>query len=61
MNTTMRNTIELMKKTSEAFEKAANDPKNYNTEFSYYLEQISHDIYKDAMKIEEMQYLLGGI
>lgn len=60
MSTTIQDTVQLMKRTSEQFEKAANDPRNYNTEFAYYLEQISHDIYKDAKRVEEFGYLFGG-
>jgi len=53
--------INNMELVSSAFEKAANDPKNYNTEFSYYLEQLSWDLYKDAQEIKGRMDLIGGI
>jgi len=45
---------------SEAFEKVANDPKYYNTDFSHYLEQFSYALYKDAREIKERRELIGG-
>lgn len=56
------NTIEAIKNLelmSCELEKAANKPENYNTEFSYYLEQMSWSLYKHANDLRELQDLLG--
>lgn len=57
------NTIELAVKNlevlSEALEKASMNPKHYNSDFSYYLEQISWSMYRDAQELKERSFLFG--
>lgn len=45
---------------SDAFEKAANDPKYYNTDFSYYLDQFSHQLYRDAQEMKDRAWVVRG-
>ena len=48
--------LEIM---SAALEKAANDPKNYNSPYAQYLEVMSWEMHKHAKELEEMNYLYG--
>jgi len=36
--------------------KEANNPKNYNSEFSHYLEVMSFEMHKYANELREMEY-----
>lgn len=47
--------LELM---SETLEKVANKPENYNTEWAYYLEQMSWSMHKHAADLREISELL---
>lgn len=49
MNT--KDAINNLKMMSEAFDKAANHPKHYNSQFSYYLEQMSWEMHKQAQTL----------
>ncbi len=51
--------IKNLESIGEALEKAANKPANYNTELSYYLEQMSWHMHKHANELRELEYLLG--
>jgi hypothetical protein len=42
-----------------ALEKAANCPKNYNTEFAQYLENMSWEMQKNANQLREISHLFG--
>lgn len=44
---------------STALEQVANKPENYNTDFAYYLEQMSHQMHKHANDLRELHSLLG--
>ena len=48
--------LELM---SEALEKAANDPKNYNSPFAQYLENMSWEMSKMSNDLKELEYIHG--
>lgn len=41
--------LELM---SQELEKSANDPKNYNSDFSMYLEQMSWEMFRTANELK---------
>ena len=43
---------------SQEFERLANNPKNYNSEFSYYLETISYEMYRYANELKSTQHTL---
>lgn len=49
--------INNLEKTSQALEKAANTPENYNTQFAFYLEQMSWEMHKHANELKEINYL----
>lgn len=51
------NNLEIM---SEALSKAANKPENYNTEWSYYLEQMSFEMHKMSNELKDLEYLFGS-
>ena len=51
--------IKNLESISEALEKAANKPENYNTEWSHYLEQMSWQMHKHANELRDLEYLLG--
>ena len=53
--------ISNLEKTSNVLEKVANDPKNYNTEFAYYLEQMSSEMTRQAKFLKECQFLFGEV
>lgn len=59
INETIDQAVKNLEMISAAFEKVANDPKYYNTDFAYYLEQFSFDLYKDAREIKERRALIG--
>lgn len=42
-----------------ALEKAANCPKNYNTEFAQYLENMSWEMQKNANELKEISRIFG--
>lgn len=42
-----------------ALEKAANCPKNYNTEFAQYLENMSWEMQKNANELRQMSNIFG--
>lgn len=46
---------------SAALDKVANKPENYNTDWAYYLEQMSWSLHKQANDLRDLEYLLGGI
>jgi len=48
--------LELM---SQALEKAANEPKNYNTDWAYYLEQMSWQMHKHANDLRDLESMFG--
>lgn len=48
------NNLELM---SEALERAANKPENYNTDWAYYLEQMSWSLHKHANDLRDIEYI----
>lgn len=50
------NNLELI---STALDKAASKPENYNTEWAYYLEQMSWALHKQANELKEMEYMFG--
>lgn len=50
------NNLELM---SEALEKAASKPENYNTEWAYYLEQMSWSLHRHANELRDIEYMFG--
>ncbi len=57
MNT--KEAIKNLELISCAFDKTANKPEIYNTEFAYYLEQMSWSLHKQANELRELEYLFG--
>ena len=51
--------IENLQMMSEALERAANSPKNYNTPFAQYLENMSWEMSKMSNDLREIDYLYG--
>lgn len=56
MNT--KEAITNLEQVSLALEKAANKPENYNTDWAYYLEQMSWQMQKQASELRTIEYLL---
>lgn len=54
-----REAIKNLELISCAFEKTAKKSQNYNSELSYYLEQISWSLHKHADDLRELEYLFG--
>lgn len=50
------NNLEIM---SQTLDKVANKPENYNTEWAYYLEQMSWQMHKHANDLRDLEYLFG--
>ncbi len=44
---------------SDALDKAANKPENYNTDWAFYLEKMSWSLHKHANDLRDLEYLLG--
>lgn len=51
-----REAISNLEMMSQALEKAANKPENYNTDWAYYLEQMSWQMHKHANDLKEISY-----
>ncbi len=51
--------IKNLELVSAALDKAANKPENYNTDWAYYLEQMSWSLHKQANDLRDLEYLLG--
>lgn len=49
------NNLDIM---SSVLEKVANKPENYNTEWAYYLEQMSWSLYKHANELRDLESLI---
>jgi hypothetical protein len=49
--------LELM---SKALEVASNSPQNYNSDWGFYLEQMSWQMHKQAKELKELSYLFDG-
>ena len=45
---------------SEALEKFANKPENYNTSYAQYLENMSFEMYKMSKDLGQIGYAFGG-
>ncbi len=60
-NATIAEVIENLEKSSIVLEKAANNPKNYNSEFSHYLDMVSFEMRKQASELRECEYQMGGL
>lgn len=56
---TARDAISNLERMSEVLDKVANKPENYNTEWAYYLEQMSFSLYKQANELRDLESLLG--
>ncbi len=50
------NNLELM---SAALSKSANKPENYNTDWAFYLEQMSFQMNKQASELRDIEYKYG--
>jgi len=59
-NTTIQLAIKNMEVLSEVLHKKAAEDKYYNTDYGYYLEQMSHSLYKDSSELRELEYMCGG-
>ena len=57
MNT--QEAINNLEKMSVALEKVANEPENYNTEWAFYLEQMSWSLHKHAIELRDLSYLFN--
>lgn len=53
-----RQTVNNLHKLSRTLSEAANKPENYNTDWAYYLEQISFDLAKQANELSGLMSLL---
>lgn len=42
-----------------ALERAANCPRNYNTPYAQYLENMSWEMHKNANQLKEIKHLFG--
>ena len=58
---TITDAIWSLKTMSEALEKAACEEVNYNTNYGYYLEQLSHEMYKMSNELKEISYMGIGL
>lgn len=56
MNT--KQAISNLEKMSVALSKAANKPRNYNSPFAIYLEQMSWEMHKNANELRDLEYLI---
>jgi uncharacterized protein YeaO (DUF488 family) len=59
MDKVIRDAITSIATTSEALEKYCNDPKNFNSYGSNYLEQLSWELHKQANELKEFEYRYG--
>ena len=50
--------IQNFEKISMVLDKCANKPQNYNTQWSYYLEQMSYSLNQQANDLRMLQELL---
>jgi hypothetical protein len=55
---TIQDAINNLDKMSSVLEKVANKPENYNTEWAYYLEQMSWSLYKHANELRDLESLI---
>lgn len=53
-----RQTVSNLHKMSHTLSEAANKPENYNTDWAYYLEQISYDLSRQANELSGLMSLL---
>ena len=51
--------IKNLETMSRALENHANDPENYNSSYSSYLEIMSWEMHKQASDLKEMSYIYG--
>ncbi len=58
-NKIIEEAIANMASTSEVLEKYCNDPKNYNSYGSQFLEQMSWELHRKANELKEFQYFYG--
>lgn len=54
----LQQTLSNLHKMSQTLSTAANKPENYNTQWAYYLEQISFDLAKQADDLDGLMSLL---
>lgn len=52
-------TINNLEKMGQTLGKAANKPENYNTDWAFYLEQISFSLHKQAEDLRELMHVFG--
>lgn len=55
---TIQDAINNLDKMSSVLEKVANKPENYNTEWAYYLEQMSWSLYRHANELRDLESLI---
>jgi hypothetical protein len=60
MNANMNEAIKNLQVVSEALEKAANKPENYNTDYARYLEIMSWEMHKQSNELKTLNRLYGG-
>ncbi len=48
--------IKNLETMSDALSKASSNPKFYNTDYGYYLEQMSYQLYRDAAELKEIEH-----
>lgn len=54
---TIQDAISNLDKMSQALDKVANKPENYNSDWAYYLEQMSWSLHKHANELRDLEYL----
>lgn len=60
MSSTIELTIQNMKLLSQVLEKKSIEDKFYNTDYGYYLEQMSFELHKHSAELQEIEYRYGG-
>lgn len=55
----MTEAIKNLETTTHVLDKFVNDPKNYNTVYSHYLEQMSWEMVRQANELKEIQNFYG--
>lgn len=53
-------TVSNLEKMGQVLSTAANKPENYNTDWAYYLEQMSFSLFRQADDLRDLMYLFEG-
>jgi len=61
MTTNLELAEQNLRVTSDILERCANSPKNINSDFSYYLEQMSWEMYRMANELQGRRDYYGEV